>query len=414
MTRVHVIGAGLAGLATAVSLTTAGHEVILYEAAPYAGGRARSWDDPVLGVQIDNGNHLMLGANGAIQHYIALIGADDQLCLGDHARYDFVDLTDGRQWQIDFGDGHWPGWIFQPSKRPPGWQPIEFLAEMMSVILGKSSTLGPILTQQGPHYRSFWQPFCQAVLNMDVENADRALLARVLAELVLKGGKAMRPMTPRHGLGDLLVVPALIWLQAHSARWHPSSRLTAIEADSGWIKALCFGDRTVVTGRDERIVLAVPWHRAARLLHQPVWQMPGAGILNAHFCWPGPETSQITGMIGGVSQWLFRRQHTAGVTISAACRLFDKPAEDMLGIIWQEIAPLVGGKADQPPPGRVIKEKNATFRADPDRIKCRPVPGLVAGYDNLLLAGDWTQTGLPATIEGAVRSGFQVASMING
>ena len=412
ITEIHVIGAGIAGLAASVRLLQAGHRVILYDAAPHAGGRARSWNDGVLGAKIDNGNHLMLSANHALREYLRIIGACGQLSISERAIYHFIDPHHHQKWQIDFGRGWWPGWIFQQSGRPKGWQPQRLMAEIIAVMMTRSDELAGVLLPQSPHYAVFWQPLCLAIMNLDIDRADRRLLARVLRESALCGGAAMRPMVARDGLSDLLIDPALDWLKKAGADWRPSSRLQAITHQGGRVQKLHFSQQEITIPEQAEILLAVPWGQAAQLLDRQDWDLPSAVILNAHFRWPGPEECQITGLVGTVSQWVFQRRDITSVTISAATKWQNHLPGDMLKMIWREIALLVGGDPADQPIGRLIKEKNATFRADPATNRRRPLPGRVAGFNNLLVAGDWTQTGLPSTLEGSVRSGFQAARML--
>ena len=116
----HVIGAGLAGLAAAVRLAGAGQRVVLYEAAPQAGGRCRSYEDKQLGVTLDNGNHLLLSANHEALDYLDAIGARDRLVGPATARLPFLDLASGERWLVEPAAGRIPWWLLSSRRRIPG------------------------------------------------------------------------------------------------------------------------------------------------------------------------------------------------------------------------------------------------------------------------------------------------------
>jgi len=116
----------------------------------------------------------------------------------------------------------------------------------------------------------------------------------------------------------------------------------------------------------------------------------------------------ITGMLGSIAEWLFCRGNMLSVTVSAAEAHIDLSAQVISERVWREISSFLEMDSDQVPPSRVIKEKRATIAQTPPIVANRPK---IATYsDNLLLAGDWTDTGLPATIEGAIRSGHIAAA----
>src|SRR5208283_5642035 len=128
-------------------------------------------------------------------------------------------------------------------------------------------------------------------------------------------------------------------------------------------------------------------------------------IVNAHFrVEPGPGQPLILGVVNGLSQWIFSYPRHVSVTISGAEHLIDEPRESLAEAIWREVAAL-GGFGSKLPPWQIIKEKRATFAATPIQDAKRPPAH--TPWANVALAGDWTQTGLPATIEGAVRSGYK-------
>ena len=120
MARVHVIGAGLAGLSAAVELS-GGWQVSLYEAAPQAGGRCRSYFDSTLGMMIDNGNHLLLSGNRAALAYADKIGGADKLAGPDEAAFDFCDLARNRRWTLRPNAGKFPWRPFSPPARSSAW-----------------------------------------------------------------------------------------------------------------------------------------------------------------------------------------------------------------------------------------------------------------------------------------------------
>src|SRR6266404_2862769 len=117
---VHIVGAGLAGLAAAVRLAGAGRDIVLHEASGHAGGRCRSYFDSELGCRIDNGNHLLLSGNRAALDYLERIGAAASLSGPAVPRFDFCDLVNGERWTLAPGSGRLPWWIFSPRRRVPG------------------------------------------------------------------------------------------------------------------------------------------------------------------------------------------------------------------------------------------------------------------------------------------------------
>ncbi len=115
-------------------------------------------------------------------------------------------------------------------------------------------------------------------------------------------------------------------------------------------------------------------------------------------------------MIDGTAEWIFRKREVLSVTVSAADRIVDHPAEALRQVLWRDVALAYRLPLSPVPPARIIKERRATFLASPEQLRRRP--GTTTRWPNLLLAGDYTDTGLPATIEGAIASGFTAAQQI--
>jgi hypothetical protein len=133
-------------------------------------------------------------------------------------------------------------------------------------------------------------------------------------------------------------------------------------------------------------------------------------ILNGHFlAEPGADAPWFVGVIGGTAEWVFRKPGVLSVTVSAADPLIDRPAEELAETLWRDAARAYGIEGALPR-WRIVKEKRATFAATPAQAGRRPGPR--TRWSNLVLAGDWTDTGLPATIEGALRSGRRAAEAL--
>ena len=120
----------------------------------------------------------------------------------------------------------------------------------------------------------------------------------------------------------------------------------------------------------------------------------------------------MLGVLGGTAEWVFAHEDRISVTVSAADRLVDTPAEELAALLWRDVAAAYELPIEPMPPCQIVKEKRATFAATPAQDSRRP--GATTRWANLVLAGDWTQTGLPATIEGAIRSGFSAADRLLG
>ena len=408
--HVHVVGAGLAGLAAATALAWRGVRVTVYEAGPASGGRARSYLDRELGVVIDNGNHLLLSGNRAAMAYLARIGARDPLAGPAQPRFPFIELPSGRRWTVAPNAGRIPWWVLVPSRRVPGARLSEYLALRRLMRAGPGETVASLLAP-GALARRLLEPLAIAALNTNPAEAEARLLGAVVAETLAQGGGACRPLVAREGLSESFVHPARDFLASHGGKLRTGTRLAAIETTSGRVTMLRFAGADVALGPEEAVVLAVPATVAPTLL--PGLTAPDAfeAIVNLHYRIAAdlPGGAGFIGIIGGTAEWLFARPHVLSVTISAANHVVDRDAGDLARAVWPEVTAAAGLTAPMPA-WRVVKERRATFAATATQNARRPGPRTALA--NLVLAGDWTATGLPATIEGAIRSGDRAAAAL--
>ncbi|MEO5338321.1 MAG: hydroxysqualene dehydroxylase HpnE [Magnetospirillum sp. WYHS-4] len=406
---VHVVGAGVAGLAAAVRLAGQGVPVVVHEAAGQAGGRCRSYHDTTLDRRIDNGNHLLLSGNRSVAEFLAETGASGELAGPERAEFPFLDLETGERWTVRPNGGPLPWWIFSPSRRVAGTTPGDYLQSFR--LRRPGATVAECLDTARPAFRRFWEPLAIGVLNASAKEGAANLLWPVLLETFGRGEAACRPRTARRGLSETFVDPALAFLAKRGAEVRFNRRLKGLSCGAGRVASLEFAEGPLILAEGDCVVLAVPSWTAADLLPGIMVPRGSRAIVNAHFRLrrPGPETGPI-GLVGGIAQWVFVRGDVASVTVSAADALAEEPAEAIAARIWPEVARALDIGAAQIPPWRIVKEKRATFLQAPEEVARRPGP--TTSWPNLVLAGDWTATGLPATIEGAIRSGHRAADLL--
>jgi hydroxysqualene dehydroxylase len=407
---VHIIGAGISGLAAAVRLANANFAVHVHEATQQAGGRCRSYFDAATNLTIDNGNHLLLSGNRHALAYARSIGTEAGLVGPKRAQFPFVDLSTGQRWQLDLGESRLPLWVFDEARRVPDTGLLDYLALMPLIWAAPGKLVGDAIPCKGSLYRRLVQPLLLAALNVDPPEGSAGLAGAVVRETLLAGGQACRPLIAREGLSAVLVEPAIKLLQDKGASIRFGHELREFGIAAGRISELKFGDDTVAIGPDEAVVMAVPPRPAAALLPGLKTPTKFRAIVNAHFRFDPPaDMPPILGVVGGLIEWLFAFPQRLSVTISNADRLVDMPREQLAQAIWRDICQ-AGGVAGELPPWQIVRERRATFEATPEQNALRP--GASTAQKNLFLAGDWTDTGLPATIEGSVRSGNRAADLV--
>ena len=406
--HVHVVGAGLAGLAAALRL--AGRtRVTVYESGPAAGGRCRSYFDRELGCRLDNGNHLLLSGNRAAWAFLDQVGARATMGGPGAPVFPFMDLGTGERWTVRPNAGRAPWWVFARRRSVPGVRLREFAALLRLRRAGPDATVAQAL-RPGELARRLLEPLAVSALNTPVAEGSARLMANVMAQSLAQGGAACIPAFPRDGLSESFIDPAVDWLRAHGADVRTGARVVSLGLAGGRATAL----DGAALGPDEAVVLAVPAQAASTLIPGLVAPDRFESILNVHFRFDAnPGEAGFIGLVGGLSEWVFVKPGVVSVTISGANRFLTLSSEDLAQQVWQEVsaALALGRPNGEPMPQyRVVREKRATFAATPAQDRRRP--GATTAFANLALAGDWTNTGLPATIEGAIRSGNTAADAL--
>jgi uncharacterized protein with NAD-binding domain and iron-sulfur cluster len=390
----HVVGAGLAGLSCALAAVDSGIDVVLHESAGQAGGRCRSWLEPSIGEVIDNGTHMVVGGNHALFGFLKRIGASDQLVAAD-AAFPMIDLAGGPAWTAT-------ALTLLPSLLASAWR----------MRADREATIAQCL-ERSRNYRRFWEPLALAVMNTPANEASAEVFRRVLARTLWRGQAASRPYVVRQSLSDTFVTPAVAALNKSGTELRLGQPLRRLVRQDRRAAELVFDDLAISLGRGDRVVLALPWAVAGNLLPE-LPKLPSSPIVNAHFRLSVPpsklSSGGFVGLLGGTAQWLFVRDHVVSVTVSAAGNIAERSVDELREMLWQDISKALEIK-ENPIASRVIKEKRATIFHTPAVEALRPSPR--AG-ENLFLAGDWTATGLPCTLEGAIHSGTLAARAVVG
>jgi hypothetical protein len=400
---VHVVGAGVAGLAAAHALLKAGRAVTLYEGAPGAGGRARALPDGT-----DNGTHALIGANRAALRFLDETGGRAGWIEPEPDGLPVLDRADGSRRIVALSPFGW----WRADRRPAGVSPRAVAALARLALPGPDVTVGAAMAAHPDFLRGFVDPLTIAALNTPVREAGTRRLAQVLRRLGAPG--ATRLYVARRGLGPDLVEPALAAIARLGGAYRGESRLRALTVSAGRATALHLGGAEIALGAGDAVVLALPPWEGSRLLPDLPAPALHAPIVNLHFAHATPGPVRFLGLLGALCQWVLVRPGGVSVTVSAGDAEAGEAVEALAPRAWAEIVEAARGFGvsgewpDAPPPCRVVKERRATPRQGPGAVPVPPRRPLA----NLALAGDWTWPHLPATIEAAVQSGLAAAKAL--
>ena len=406
---VHIIGAGVAGLAAAVRLADSGRVVAVHEATGQAGGRCRSFHDQATGMVIDNGIHLLLSGNRAALSYARAIGSAAGLRGPKEAEFPFFDLASDARWTLRLGAGRFPWWVFDKDRRVPETGVVDYLPVARLAWTSADKPVGEVMNCSGPIYERLIDPLLRAALNIAPRRGSSKLAGAVLRETITLGGQTCRPLLAREGIGQVFVQPALGFLRGRGASISLQDELIALRFSGQSVTQLDFAQQKIRLGSNDMVILAVPPYVAASLV--PGLRTPTSfcGIVNGHFrVEPPAHLPPMLGVINATAEWIFAFPGRISVTISDAGHWFDIPRAQLAEILWRDVK-TIAGFSHPLPPWQIVRERRATFAATPEQNALRPCAE--TQWSNLVLAGDWIATGLPATLESAVRSGYRAAEL---
>lgn len=429
----------MAGIGAAIACIRAGLKPIVVESTGYIGGRSRSFIEPVTGELIDNGQHLLMGCYNNVLDIATTLGTRHTLHMQKSLEVQFRDT----QGSVD---------AFGPSRLPSSLGALSSLLRMRSLSL--RSKLGALLMMtalRGGYVPSpsltaldvlhsfhqtpqiierFWEPFVLATMNAHVSRASGGVLVEVLKRSILAGGVNSSLVIPRSGL-SAIVEPFADWLSRNGGELHMHENVEEIVVDQG----RCVGVR-LRSGAlldTDAAVLAVPPHAIERIQRSDTGSpivslhssMRGTSAIVSTYMWFDKSfmTEPLCAGIGTTTQWVFNRRalHDAEpdvvstypghitLTTSAAASVQDEDAESIVTRSLQEIHQLIPeSRTARMLHSKVIKERRATMVLTPEAQEHRPT--WKTEISNVVCCGDWTQTRLPATLEGAAESGIRAVN----
>jgi len=425
--RVAVLGGGLAGLAAAVAAIECGLEVELFEARPRLGGRAGSFLDPKTGQLVDRCQHVAMGCCTNWADLCRRTGIDD--CFERHRRLWFVG-PDARAYSFHAAPLPAPFHLL-PSVVRLGYlslrERLGIVRAIVPLVRGEGDgTAGPWLRRHGQSERAiarFWSTVLVSALSEAPDRASLAAARKVFRDGFFAHRRAWELVLPREPLGAIYDGRLGRWLESHGATAHRAARVKTLQADGHRASAVVLADGS--RRAFDFFVVAVPWRRVRSLFPEDVLRampelrraeaIPSAPITAVHLWFDRPLMSLPHAVpIGRLGQWVFNhgqpheipcRSYYCQVVISASHEVRLRPRGQVLAEVRGELETIwPAARAARLLHGRVVTEPAAVFSLQPGVEPCRP--SQTTSLANVMLAGDWTATGWPATMESAVRSGY--------
>lgn len=438
-----VIGGGLAGISAAAQLAEAGWRVTLLEARASLGGRAFSFDDPDSGRRRDNGQHVIVGACRNLISFFERIGVAGRWHLQPRLNVDVYDRS-GRRGKLYGLGGPAPGHLLSAFFTYPHLSIADKCGALRGVIaamlVNRNSpqmdavSLYQWLRAHGQSERTIdnlWNVIIEGTLNDNIRDVSAAMGLMIIQDGLLKGRREINLGYPTALLSQAVGEPSAAYLQKLGVQTKLGCSVRSIDADdAGRVNRV-----TTVTGEEmsaDVYVSAVPFwvlpslipgHIATKSPFNTLTQLRTSPIVNVHLDYDGPVMDgEFCYFLESPLQWVFNDTRIRGgdgerngqsliVSISAAWDHIDLPRAELAEQIAEEMrSAFPRARTTRLLGSTVVKQRNATFRCIPGARKLRPGP--VTSSPNLFLAGEWTDTEWPSTMEGAVISGYNAAEAV--
>lgn len=433
MKKIIVIGGGFAGLSAASFLVNSGNKVGLIEASPKLGGRAYSFYDEETKSVIDNGQHILMGCYKETLKFLKLIGAEKNFSYQERLKVNFLN-DNGKQFRLEATK------LFYPLNLLFGllnFKALSFIDRLKTLRFFiklyfysdselKNLTVHQWFLLEGQNEKireSFWDFLAVGALNTSITKASAKAFADILKEMFSKGNEASTIILPFEGLTDCYCNEAQTFIEKNGGVINLSEQVTGFEIENEEVNEIITSNRTITDF--DYVISTVPWlavksfevrlqdtsHNPRRFLDDLNLIFEHSSILTIHIWLKENKLSEdFYALIGSPIHWIFTHKGHITLVKSDANEIIDKPKEELFEMAATELKKYAGIEKEEIKSYKVIKEKRATFVPDNKTIDKRP--NAKTKIKNLFLAGDWINTGLPSTIESAVKSGRMVAEEI--
>jgi squalene-associated FAD-dependent desaturase len=423
MKKCIVIGSGLAGMSAAAYLSRSGVQVEVLEASPKPGGRAYSFKDNETGTLIDNGQHILMGCYNETLNFFKLIGAGDNFIYQDGIKVNFI--------KENFN--------LCPLQASRLLYPLNLLSALLKykalsvedrLVLLKFFIKLPFIMQknirdlsvydwlkkenQNENIRkAFWEILAVGALNTNIKEASAATFLIILNEIFFRGNKAAAIILPKFGLSESYCANALNFIEEWNGKINFLEQVTEIKVAGDNVEEIVTSKRNL--NSFDFVISAVPLYALKKfftgLISVNNLDLQYSSIISIHI-WlrENKLREDFYGLINSPVHWIFNHHDHITLVISDADELVDKSKEEIFNIALSELEKYIKTGKDNIISYKIIKEKRATFVPSKEILNSRPEQ--ITQINNFFLAGDWVNTGLPSTIESAVKSGRAAAELI--
>jgi squalene-associated FAD-dependent desaturase len=423
MKRCLIIGGGISGLTAASILSSKNIDIFLIESSPKLGGRTYSFTDKETETEIDNGQHILMGCYKDTHTFLNLIGAQNNFDYQKNLYLKFIDRNKD-QFQLNASSLFYPFNLLSAINNYDALDlqdKIPFIRLLLKLPFISKSSLRKISVKQwlekekqsSNTINSFWEILCIGAMNTSLEKASALVFYEILIKIFFNGNVAATIVLPKYGLNDSIINPASSFIAKNGGKIIFSETVKEVVVKNQKIVALK-SEKNLYENFDF-VISAIPLHALEKIIPKGILEIDlelnYSTILNIHI-WLNENILQekFYGLLSSPLHWIFIKEKHINIVISDADYLAEKSKEEILNFVIEELEKYTSMKREDIKHYKIIKEKRATFVPDIATLEKRP--NSKTSLKNLFLAGDWTNTGLPSTIESAVKSGRNAAELV--
>ena len=402
--KIYIIGGGIAGLSSAFFALKKGYKVEIFESTKHLGGRCRSYFDKKLNVEIDNGNHLVLNSNKNVIEVLKELKIKHNFFSPEKIGFNFYNAKSKESY------------FYKPYiSGLPEIPLIEKLKFFKFIITNqKNKTVEESFSKMPLLFSSLIKNVSTSILNTAPHKANAEILRQVLKKILKYRKSGFKYLYPIKNWNEDLINPLEKKILEMKGVINKSKRLTSFEILDKKICSLNFNHKKIELTEKDYVIFCGDAKSANKIFNISIPKKYNP-ILNVHFLTNQENGNGIIGINDSKIEWVFKKGKVISTTTSDYNPLTNSNIEEIVTEVWEIILNSLKLKNSILKDYKVIIEKRATFSCEIEELKKRPDNNFFHNKNetgitvkNLFIAGDYTNTGLPATIEGAVKSAKSV------